>query len=266
VAGSGGGGGGGVEFVSAGSLDVKASASIRAVGGNGGAGYSTVVGTTTVRGGFGAGGSGGSVWLSGTSVTVENSATIDARGGTGNPGSTNPQRTGNGGDGYIIIRDRDGSPTVGSNKITPAQVSGRTLFDPAGNGQSVAYSDWYDSGLSAPDWTFDASEPQTGIITGGKDLIWINSPGSGQSAKISFQGAPDFGGEPNSDPGTWYPSGNTKNNPCAVWETDIAKVRAQGNLRYIRFKIEFDIGKRDKGEAPPIPIAISRIVINFQKT
>jgi len=264
VAGSGGGGGGGVEFVSAGSLDVKASASIRAVGGNGGAGYSTVVGTTTVFGGFGAGGSGGSVWLSGTSVTVESSATIDATGGTGNPSSGNPQRTGDGGDGYIIIRDRDGSPTVGSNKITPAQVSGRALFDPAGNGKSVAYSDWYDSGVSAPNWNFNASDPNSGLITGGTDLSWLNPPGSQQSAKIFFQGAPDFGGQPNSDPGTWYPAGNTKDNPCAVWEPDISKVRAQGNLRYIRFKIEFDIGKRAKGETPPNQVAISRIVINFQ--
>ena len=85
-----------VEFVAAGTLEMKASASITATGGNGGTGYSTVVGTTSVWGGFGAGGSGGSVWLSGTSVTVDAGATIDARGGTGNPAPTNPARTGDG--------------------------------------------------------------------------------------------------------------------------------------------------------------------------
>jgi hypothetical protein len=266
VAGSGGGGGGGLELVSAGTLTVKGTGQITAVGGNGASGYTTVVGGSTIRGGHGAGGAGGSIWLSGTSVTVEAGAKVDARGGVGNPLSTNPSRTGNGGDGYVIVRDRGANPATASNDITPQAVTSRTDFSPTDNGKSVAFSDWYDSGLANPGWSFDASNPQTGQLVGGKDLTWLNPLGSGQSATIAFQGAPDSGGAPDPDPARWYPGGNTKENPGAVWETDIAKLRARGGLRHIRFKVEFDIGKRDKGVSPPNQVAISRIVIPYRPT
>ena len=99
----------------------------------------------------------------------------------------------------------------------------------------------------------------------GKDLTWLNPPQQGQIVKIFFQGAPDDGGKPNANPATWYPAGNTPAAPCSVWETDISKLRNQGNLRHLRFKVTFDIGPRVKGAAPPNQVAIQRIVINYQK-
>jgi len=264
VGGSGGGGGGGVELVSAGTLEVKGGALILAVGGNGGNGHTTVAGGSTIWGGYGAGGAGGSIWLSGTSVTVASGAKLDARGGTGNPVTTNPNRTGNGGDGYVIIRDRGASPEILSNDVTPGPLPTREDFSPSSNGRSVAYSAWHDSGLANPGWSFDASDPRTGELQSGANLTWLNPPGSGQTARIAFQGAPDSGGAPDPDPAKWYPSGNTPSNPCAVWETDVSKLRAQGGLRHLRFRIEFDIGKRDKNASPPNQVAISQIVIPFQ--
>jgi hypothetical protein len=38
-----------------------------------------------------------------------------------------------------------------------------------------------------------------------------------------------------------------------------------GNLRHIRFRVEFDIGPRNKTGQPPNQISISRIVINYAK-
>ncbi len=265
VAGSGGGAGGGVGFVCAGNLVIKSSATIQSNGGNGGTGYTTVVTNGTVSGGFGAGGAGGSVWFSGTSVTLEGNCTVTATGGTGNPSPSNPSRSGDGGDGYIIVRDRGSSPDIQSGaKLTPAQIGGRAGFAPATNGQSTAYSSWYDSGEANPKWAFDASNPSTGIVTQGKDLVWLNQPSQGQNAIIDFQGAPDQGGTANPDPTTWYPAGNTTQNPCAAWDTDISKLRTQGNLRHIRFRIRFTIGNRDKGVAAPNQIAIQRLIINYQ--
>ena len=266
VAGSGGGGGGGIELVSAGNLEVKAGANILAAGGSGGNGYSTLAGSTTVAGGFGAGGSGGDVWLSGTSVTVEAGSTVDAQGGIGNPNPPSPSRTGDGGDGYIIIRDLGKSPLVQSGaNVDPAFESTRTEYAPTTNGQSVAVSAWYDSGENAPSWSFDASNPSSGEVVGGKDLTWINQPQAGQTVKIMFQGSPDDGGKAFSDPTKWYPTGNTPAAPCAVWETDINKLKNQGNLRHIRFKVEFSIGARQKAAPPPNQVSISRIVINYEK-
>jgi len=253
VAGSGGGAGGGAEIEAADSLAV--SGRILAAGGNGGAGYTTVVTGTPVAGGWGGGGAGGSVWLSGTSVTVGNTAVLTAAGGIGNPNPSNPAWTGNGGDGYLIIRDLGGNPTVNpGSRITPAPVSGRAMFSPAVNGQSAAVSLFYDSGMKDPTWTFNASDPQTGEVKPGSDLIFLNPPGSGQKAYIGFQGAPDLGGKPNPDPKTWVPQN--------AFETDISKLGGKG-LRHIRFEIRFDIGPRQKGQPAPNRVAIQEVSIRY---
>ncbi|MBN2489745.1 MAG: hypothetical protein JXQ29_02725 [Planctomycetes bacterium] len=262
VAGSGGGGGGGIELVSAGSLIVDSTAQVVALGGSGGQGYTTFVGATSLAGGWGGGGSGGSIWLSGTSVTVNAGASIDASGGKGNPFPPSSGRTGDGGDGYVIIRGR-GVPNVNSGAhITPARLTTRDLFLPPRNGLSEAHSTWYDSGEPAPSWAFDASDPRTGQVIGGKDLTWLDPPVQGQIVRISFQGAPDAGNGPNADPTSWYPPGNTPAQPCQFWETDITKLRTPGNLRHVRFKVTFDIGPRSQGAPPPHPVAIRRIVIH----
>jgi len=263
VAGSGGGGGGGVEILCGDSLIVKGTASLLATGGNGGAGYSTVVSSTTVSGGFGGGGAGGSVWLSATSVTVEAGATIDARGGAGNPKPTNPARTGNGGDGYVIARDRGGDPTMNSQNVTPAPVSARTLFDPPGNGFSAGFSLFYDSGLSNPRWAFDSNDRKTGLVLPGGDLIFQAAPTKAQTVHIDFQGAPEVNGKPDPDPAHWYPPGNTSQNPNAVWEPDVEQLRLKGGLRFIRFRIRFNIGKRTEGQPLPNPVAVDLLTIHY---
>jgi len=264
VGGSGGGGGGGVEFQCAGSLEVRGKAALLATGGGGGAGFSTVVGSSTVRGGWGAGGAGGSLWLSATSVTVQGGVTLDATGGIGNPNPSRPGWDGNGGLGYIIVRDRGGSPAIQTGAtITPAVVSQRSLFNPSVNGKSEAYSAWYDSGKAAPDWHFDSSDPQTGLAVPGRDLEWLNEPVQWQTVTLMFQGARHRDGGPDPEPATWYPPGNTVENPCKNWETDISKIRKQGDLRHLRFRILFDIGKRDKGVSAPNEVAIEKIVIRY---
>jgi len=262
VAGSGGGGGGGLELVSAGSLTVSDTAKILATGGSGGRGHSIGIGNDVISGGWGGGGSGGSIWLSGTSVRVLTRAVLDARGGIGNPGPPTPSWSGGGGDGYVIVRDRGGNPDIASDRVTPAAVAGRARFDPPNNGRSVAFSAWYDSRRSDPRWSFDASDPQTGYLTGGRDLILLNPPASGQYARISFQAAPDGGGVPNPDPRTWHPP-NPPEDPCAAWETDLRKIPTAGGFRHLRFKFTFDIGPREKGRPPPNQIAIARVVIHF---
>jgi len=261
VAGSGGGAGGGVEIVSAGTLTVKSSARFLVNGGNGGAGHTTVVNTTTIHGGFGGGGAGGSLWLSGTSVVTETGAILSAVGGTGNPSPPAPTRSGNGGDGYVIVRDLGGTPSVSSTN-TPVPVPGRETYAPAGNGASLAVSRWYDSGTQNPQWAFNASNPLTGLVIQGTHLTFANPPVSGQTVTIDFQGAPEVSGQPDPDPTHWLPAGNTLQNPYAAFEMDITRLRSQ-NLRFLRFRITFDIGQRQKGQPAPNQVVINRVVILY---
>ena len=264
VAGSGGGAGGGVEIVCAGNLTVKSSASLLANGGNGGTGYSTVVQVvtpTTIQGGYGAGGAGGSLWLSGTSVVTETGAILSAAGGTGHPNPPVPSRNANGGDGYVILRDLGGTPSVGSTN-TPVPVTGRETYAPAVNGTSAAVSRWYDSNTSIPQWAFNASNPQTGAVIQGTHLTFANPPGAGQTVTIAFQGAPEVSGQPDPDPAHWLPAGNTQQNPYAVFETDISQLRGQ-DLRFLRFRITFGIGPRQKGQPAPNQVVVQRVVVLY---
>ena len=217
VAGSGGGGGGGLEIVAFETLSV--SGTIHADGGNGGMGWSTVVSGSTISGGWGGGGAGGSIWLSGTSVVVSTTAQVTAMGGTGNPNPPNPIYSGHGGYGLVIIRDRGGDPVTTPSYIVPAPVAGRTLFDPATNGKSTAVSLFYDTGTSNPAWMFNASDPRTGEITTGSDLVFVKPPTPGQKVFIDFQGAPDLQGKPNPNPATWVPSNG--------YATDISSLRGK---------------------------------------
>jgi hypothetical protein len=260
VAGGGGGGGGGVGFVAAGRMNIGASAKILADGGNGGAGYSTLIGVTSVRGGYGGGGSGGSIWLSGTSVTVQAGGTLSAVGGIGNPNPSNPARTGDGGDGYVIVRDLTGTPGIAGAKITPAPVPGRQKFVPPFLGKSWAYSRWYAAGGSNILWAFNANNPTTGEVVPGSDLTFQVPPGTNQKAFIAFQGARDVNGQPDPTPENWYPPGNTWRNPNAAFEPDIRKLNGK-SLRYVRFRIQFDLGPVKPPATPAI--VIGRVQINY---
>ena len=253
VAGAGGGGGGGLEIVAVEGLSV--SGSILANGGNGGQGWSTLVGTTTVAGGWGAGGAGGSIWLTSTSVTVHSSAILSALGGVGNPNPPTPPRTGDGGLGYIIIRDRGGNPTVQAQNLTPSPLAGRNLFNPADNGVSRAVSEFYDSGSASPQWDFDANDIQTGEVKAGNDLVFLNPPVAGQKVFIAFQGAPDLGGKPNPNPSTWYPQNG--------FEPDIAKLKSFGGLRHLRYRLVINLGPRDKGQPTQNQVAIKALTIRY---
>jgi len=254
VAGSGGGAGGGLEVVAFETLHVASA--ILAHGGNGGMGWSTVVGSSTVSGGWGAGGAGGSIWLSGTSVVVDSGAQVNAQGGLGNPIIANPSRTGNGGDGYIIIRDRGGNPVLNSTSIKPAPVAGRNLFTPQSNGKSAAFSLFYDSGRSNPNWSFDANNPQTGEVKPGKDLLFLSPPALNQKVFIAFQGAPDLNGKPDPNPSSWFPQG------AGNYEADIQKL-ALKKLRHIRFRILIDLGVRIKGQPAQHEIALDSVTMRF---
>jgi len=252
-----------MEILCGDSLIVKGTGSVLATGGSGGRGYTTVVGSATLWGGFGGGGSGGSIWLSATSVTVDSGATLDARGGVGNPNPAHPARTGDGGDGYIIARDRGGNPAINSQNVAPQPASARALFDPPENGRSVAISLFYDSGSTNPRWAFDSNDPKTGLVLPGGDLLFRTAPASGQTVHIDFQGVPEANGKPDPDPAHWYPPGNTTQNPNAVWEPDMGQLRLKGGLRCLRFRIRFDIGKRVKGQPLPNPVTIELLSIHY---
>ena len=256
VAGSGGGAGGGVEFACFETLTVKSSASILAMGGNGGSGHATLAGRSTIIGGWGAGGAGGSLWLSGTSLVVENGATLHALGGVGNPNPHTPTRTGNGGDGYLILRDRGGNPDLRSSNLLPAPVSGRALFDPPLNGKSEAYSLFYDSGLMNPLWAFSFNDSKTGEVLPGGDMIFANPPGPNQKVFIFFQGAPDLAGKPDPNPASWFPQFDS-------YTADISKIRDKGGMRHIRFKLVLDVGKRVKGQPPQNLVSIHSLAILY---
>jgi len=253
VAGSGGGAGGGLEIVTFESLAVAGR--ILADGGNGGMGWSTLVGSATVSAGWGGGGAGGSVWLSGTSVAVNTGSRITAIGGIGNPNPPQPPRSGKGGDGYLVIRDRGGNPSVDPGAVSPAPIPGRSLFDPKGNGKSQATSLFYDSGTSSPAWAFDANDPQTGEVKPGMDLEFLTAPVANQKVFIAFQGAPDLNGKPNPNPATWF--------PAQGFEADISKLRVQGGLRHIRFQILFDLGKRIKGQSAQVQVTVKKLRIRY---
>ena len=264
VAGSGGGAGGGVEVEVVGTLVVRPSASILADGGSGGMGHSTLAGSppATVSGGYGAGGAGGSIWLSGTSVTVDAQAVLSAVGGKGNPSPPTPSRTGDGGNGYVIIRDLSGAPSVNSTNINPTPVAGRGLFAPSNPGKSYAYSAWYTAATHQNlHWSFDASNPLTGEVISGNDLTFQVPPVSGQKVYIAWQGSPDVNGKPHPDPARWVPAGNSSSNPFAAYETDIGKLRARGDLRHIRFRVLIDLG----AVSMPLPrqVVISRIMFSY---
>ena len=145
---------------------------------------------------------------------------------------------------------------------TPVPVVGRETFSPTANGTSQAVSRWYDSGSASPQWAFNASDPQTGAVVPGTHLTFQSAPAAGQAVLIEFQGAPEVNGQPDPDPAHWLPAGNTAPQPYAAFETDITKLRGAG-MRFVRFRIRFDIGARQKGQPAPNPIAVSRVAIAY---
>jgi hypothetical protein len=77
--------------------------------------------------------------------------------------------------------------------------------------------------------------------------------GGGQPL-IEFQGAPDFQGRPHPNPATWVPPNG--------YTTDIADLRGK-QLRHLRFRIRFELGKRQKGSPPPPLFTIKEVRIRY---
>ncbi len=248
VAGAGGGGGGGVEIVAANRLVVNGT--VRADGGNGGVGHTVSVGILTVAAGFGGGGAGGSIWMTGGTVTVGAGATMSALGGIGNPSPPVVTQGGKGGDGYTVVRDLSGLPTV-NGTVTPVPEATRSLYQPANAGTSVALSKFYGTRLTNPQWVFDANNPSTGQVTAGTDLTFAVPPGAGQNVVIQFQGAPDVNGQPDPNPANWFPAGN-------AFANDITQLRGRG-LRWIRFRVQFTVPSTTPPSAAFPTISMLRI-------
>ena len=91
----------------------------------------------------------------------------------------------------------------------------------------------------------------------GNDLLFSSPPGPGQGVNIAFQGAPDVNGQPDPNPANWFPPG------AGNFETDITKLRVKGGLRYIRFRILLDLGKRQKSQPPQNPMTIQSLILHY---
>jgi hypothetical protein len=183
---------------------------------------------------------------------------VTALGGSGNPSPPTPGVSGRGGKGYLILRDTNGDPFIRAGaQVDPGPVHGRNRFEPEPNGESQAVSRWYDGGSGKPAWQFGGSNPSTGAALPGEDLVYEVSPKLGQQVWIEFQAAPDKGGAPDPDPSRWHPFGNNVTRPYASWETDLARVRAAGDFRWLRFRVRFELLRASKYDPPQV----NRIVI-----
>jgi len=253
--GGGGAGGGGISIETVGAFNLTATGKLWMNGGNAGVGGGPVVG----KGGDGGGGSGGSIKIQAGSVSLTSPGELRALGGTGTPMQTG----GTGGTGRIRLEDLDGN-IGGTNLAQPAPSV--AIYAPPGNGRTVSQSLFYDSGLVTPRYLFDGTDPQTGLATGSTgDLDFDTAPTSGQTVKITFQGAPADPGNPNQpDPNTqnWFPPQTNINSPVN-FATDISTLAGR-SLRFIRFRVEFSIGTVVFNMPLPRRVAINGLQIRFE--
>jgi hypothetical protein len=253
--GSGGSGGGGISIETVGNFNLAGTGKLWMNGGNGGVGGGPMIG----KGGDGGGGSGGSIKIQAATVSLTSPGELRGLGGTGTPGQTG----GTGGTGRIRLEDLDGS--IGGTNLANPTPSVAT-YAPPGNGRTVAQSLFRDSGLVTPRYLFDGTDPQTGLAIGSTgDLDFDSAPISGQSVKITFQGAPADPGNPNQpDPNTqtWFPPQTNANTPVN-WATDISTLTGR-QLRFIRFRVEFNIGPVVNNMPLPRRVAINGLQIRYE--
>jgi hypothetical protein len=238
--GAGGAGGGVLGLECAGTFTLGAAGRILMNGGNGGPGG----GPAGSNGGDGGGGSGGGLKLQALIAILHPSALIRALGGQGRPGGL-----GQGGAGRVRLEDQDGALNQSVSNPAPS-VAALLLLRP---GRTVGQSRFYDTGRPNPIYVFDGSEPKTGRALGNtNDLTFAELPTAAQSVTITFQGAPPDPAnpaQPDPDPGHWFPP-QAGPGSAIPFETDIGELSAR-NLRFVRFRVEFDIG-------PPVPTLPSR--------
>jgi len=234
--GGGGGAGGGAMLVQAQSFTLDVGGRILLNGATGGLGGGPMGGS----GGNGGGGSGGALKVQALSVALSPTGLLQAIGGPGAGGMP-------AGMGASGLEDSDGM-IANTSVANPAPSVGE--FGTANGGWTVAQSRFYDSGTANPAWGFDGSNPGSGVASARstQDLIYRQPPHTGQSVRITFQGAPPDPLNPNQpDPNgmNWLPP---QLNPAtgAVFATDIATL-SRRNFRFIRFRVEFDVGRSEQG-------------------
>jgi len=237
--GGGGAGGGALGFECAEIFTLGPAGRILMNGGNAGPGG----GPAGPNGGSGGGGSGGGFKLQALTAALDQTALIRALGGLGGPVG------GTGGFGRVRLEDQDSAMNTSISNPTPS-VALLTVAQP---GRTVGQSRFYDTGRADPTFIFDGSDPGTGRAIGNtSDLEFAELPVPGQTVTITFQGAPpDPGnpGQPDPDPGHWFPP-QAMPGTGVPFATDIGTLSGRG-LRFIRFRIEFDIGA-------PVPVIPSR--------
>jgi hypothetical protein len=252
--GSGGAGGGALLVECTGTFLLAGTGRIFLNGGSGGPGGGPAGG----KGGDGAGGSGGAFRVQAPSIALLDPAEVRALGG----GTAQPT-SGRGGLGRVRLEDFDGA--IGGTNLVQPQPS-VAVFAPAGNGRTVAQSLWYDTSVVNALLAFDGTDPQTGFATGNAgDLLFGQLPGTGQTVRITFQGAPadpllPFQPDPVSS--RWFPP-QPSPGFGAFFATDITTLNHRG-LRFLRFRIELDIGPALPLQPLPVPVSIDRLRVRVQ--
>jgi hypothetical protein len=169
---------------------------------------------------------------------------------------------GRGGDGRVKLEDIDGA-IGGLNLVLPNPTV--STFTPTSSGRTVAQSLFYDTLLLNPVFTFDGTDPNTGLATRSTaDLLFALEPAAGQTVKIGFQGAPANPANPSEpDPDTtrWVPP---QASPTAgvVFATDVATLGGR-NLRFLRFRVEFNIGLVPPGQPFPPKVSIQALRVRI---
>jgi len=254
--GGGGAGGGALSIESVGTFTLLGSGRIQMNGGSGGVGGGPPPG----KGGDGGGGSGGAFKVQAMQIVLNDPGIVRALGGAGSPG---PSMAGMGGMGRVRLEDFDGR-IGGTNSVQPTPSV--AIYEAPGNGRTVAQSLWYDTSVLDPSFAFDGTDPQTGFATGSTmDLRFALPPGTGQTVRITFQGAPadpmlPFQPDPNAT--RWFPP-QPAPQIAVSFATDLATLSGRG-LRFLRFRIELDVGRVQLGQPLPALVAIDRLQVRMQ--
>jgi len=251
--GGGGAGGGALAIECAGSFTLGPGGRLMLSGGDAGVGGGPPGG----KAGDGGGGSGGAGKVQALAVHLDGAAQISAVGGNGIPGMT----AGHGGIGRVRLEDQDGAVLNPSVSTPLPSVGTLTVAHP---GRTVGQSLFYDTGLASPAFGFDGSDPGTGRALGNtNDVEFAELPGTGQAVFLGFQGAPPDPANParpDPDSTRWVPPQPTPAS-AVPFATDVATLSGRG-LRFLRFRVEFDIGPLAPA-LPPRP-AIDTIRIRVQ--
>lgn len=259
--GGGGGGGGAILLSTRGTMTLTSTSTISARGGDGGRGGPGQI--RTPGGGGGGGGSGGAIKLRASRIALPVALPTEIRANGGNGGLNGGPalvRGGQGADGRIRIEildtNRNGSVDPEEFDLHPRRVHVQPtpslgLVDREEARKSFAQSTFFDTGIRTPRFRFDATDPGTGLVRDDpevRDLVFRDGFPSQTTVRILFEGThedPLRPGRPRLD--------------SIVGPTP--QIELLNGLRYIRFRIEFEID--DDLELSTRP-KIERIQIPFE--